>query len=332
MSSLGFGRVLVLTIAAGLILAAAPLVLEPYPLFIFAHALVFAIACLGLNLLYGTAGALSFGHATFFAISAYAGAFLYRFGALQSLELHLVAGVAASTVLAAVIGFFCVRASKIFFAILTLAFCMIVYSLFINGAAFRFFGELGWELYLIGGGSMYLPRFSILGLEFSPHAFVPALYQVIVLGFVVSTLLLWRISASKFGLALRAIRDNEQRAEFIGIPVWRYRWLAFVLSGLFVGFAGGLYGELARQITPEQLDWLFSAKLILAIVLGGSRHFLGPVVGAFVFVGVDEVASQWSVGRYAAFGALLIAVVLIVPGGITGAAVDLVGRMRRHHA
>jgi branched-chain amino acid transport system permease protein len=195
---------------------------------------------------------------------------------------------------------------------------MVVYSLVINGAVFRLFGGVGWALYLLGGGSMYLPRLTILGTEYAAGEFIAAFYYVIVAAFLVSALVLWRISTSPFGQALRAIRDNETRAAFIGIPVWQYRWAAFVLSGFFTGLAGGLYGELARQITPDQLHWLFSAKLVLATVLGGTRHFVGPVLGAFAFVGLDELASQWTVGRYFIFGVLLIVVVLACPEGLAG--------------
>jgi len=140
--------------------------------------------------------------------------------------------------------------------------------------------------------------------------------------------LLWRISHSPFGQALKAIRDNEIRAAFIGIPVWQYRWYAFIISGFFVGLAGGLYGQLARQITPEQLHWIFSAQLVLAIVLGGTRHFLGPILGAFVFVGLDEFASRWTVGRNLAFGVLLIIVVFVFPRGIAGAVIALTKMVR----
>jgi branched-chain amino acid transport system permease protein len=315
----------VLLAAAGVTVALCvmPFVLAAYPLLILSHMLVFAIACLAWNLLYGTAGLLSLGHATYFGIAAYAGAFLYRFYIFESLEFYLLSGVLAATVAAAVIGFLCVRATRVYFAILTLAFSMIVYSLVINGAVFRLFGGVGWGLYLLGGGAMYLPRFSILGAEYSPHAFIPAFYNVIVISFVASALVLWRIDLSPFGQALRATRDNETRALFIGIPVRRYRWYAFILSGFIMGLAGGLYGQLARQITPEQLHWLFSAQLVLATVLGGARRFLGPVVGAFVFVAVDEIASRWVVGRGLAFGTLLILVVFAMPGGIAGGFVAL---------
>lgn len=313
-----------------LALVAMPHLLAAYPLFILSHMLVFAIACLALNLLYGTAGSLSLGHATYFGIAAYAGGFLHRFGAADSLELYLTTGVTCSTAFAAAFGFLCVRTTRIYFTILTLALSMVVYSLVVNGALFRLFGGLGRALYLLGGGGIFLPRLTILGNTFSPAEFITVLYYVIAVAFLGSVLLLWRISASPFGHALRAIRDNETRAAFIGIPVQRYRWYAFTLSGLFVGLAGGLYGQLARQITPEQLHWLFSAKLVLATVLGGTRHFLGPVLGAIGFTALDEVASQWSVGRYAVFGVLLIIVVLALPTGIAGGLAAATGAVRRY--
>lgn len=318
--------------ATGIVLLLMPSVLAAYPLVILSHMLVFSIACLGLNLLYGMAGSLSLGHAAYFGLGAYTGAFLYRFYSVDSFELYLLSGVVFSTALAAAIGFFCVRTTKIFFAILTLVVCMVVHSLFINGAVFRLFGGLGWALYLLGEGSMYIPRFPILGTEYGPQDFIPAFYKVIVFAFVMSALVLWRIGASPFGQALRAIRENETRAAFIGIPVSAYRWYAFILSGLFVGLAGGLYGQLARQITPEQLHWLFSAQLIVAIVLGGTRHFLGPVLGAFVFVWLEEVASQWIVGRSAAFGLLLILVLFGFPRGIAGGFVTLMDMVKKYRS
>lgn len=306
-----------------------PSVLQPYSLIILSHMLVLSIACLGLNVLYGTAGSLSLGHATYFGASAYAGAFLYRFYSVESLESYLASGILTATVFAAVIGLLCAHATRIFFALLTLAFSMVAHALVTDGAVFMLFGGLGWALYLLGEGSMYVPRFTILGSEYNPHEFIPAFYIVIVAAFIVSALLLWRIGRSPFAQALRAIRDNETRAAFIGIPVWQYRWHAFILSGFFVGLAGGLYGQLARQITPEQLHWIFSAQLVLATVLGGTRHFLGPVLGAFAYVGLDEVAARWTVGRNLAFGVLLIVVIFILPRGIAGALVDLTQKLKR---
>jgi ABC-type branched-subunit amino acid transport system permease subunit len=190
-----------------------------------------------------------------------------------------------------------------------------VRALVINGAVFRLFGGVGWGIYLLGGGSMYLPRLSILGREFAASEFIPAFYTVIVAAFIASAVVLWRISRSPFGKALMAIRDNETRAAFIGIPVRQYRWYAFIISGFFMGLAGALYGQLARQITPDQLHWLFSAQLVLATVLGGTQHFLGPVIGAFAFV--------WR------FGVSLIVVVLAFPQGIAAGFAALRNAMHR---
>lgn len=307
----------------GALSLALPELLPPYGLIILCLALVFAIACLGLNLLLGTTGLLSLGHAAYFGTGAYTGAFLYRFAGVDSLEVYLATGILASAMLAAAVGFLCVRATRIHFTILTLAFGQIFHSLFIDGAIFQLFGPLGWALYLLGEGSMYIPRLEILGTQIAPAQFIPVFYYVILLFFCACTLLLWRISRSPFGKALRAIRDNETRAANIGIPVRRYRLYAFILSGTFVGVAGALYGQLDRQITPEQLDWLFSAELVLATVLGGTRDFLGPVLGAFLFVGLDEIAGRWVVGQKLILGVLLMIVVFAFPRGLAGALIAL---------
>ncbi|NIW85869.1 MAG: hypothetical protein GWN09_04605 [Gammaproteobacteria bacterium] len=306
----------------------APGLLPPYSLILLCHALVLAIACLGLNLLLGTTGLLSLGHATYFGAGAYAGAFLYRFTAIGSFELYLLLGIACATALAAFIGYLCVRATKIHFTILTLAFGMVVHSVFIDGAVFRLFGPLGWALYLLGGGSLYIPRLTIFGVQLGATEFIPAFYYVIVVAFLGSALLLRRISRSPFGKALRAIRDNETRAAYVGVPVRQYRWYAFIISGAFVGLAGALYGQLVRQITPDQLHWLFSAKLVLATVLGGTRDFLGPVLGAFLLEGLEGLALRWVTLHDMVLGMLLIAVVLVFPRGFAGTVMVLFDRLK----
>jgi branched-chain amino acid transport system permease protein len=306
-----------------------PYVLPEYAVVVLSYAFVFSIACLGLNLLFGMTGLLSFGHAAFFGVGAYAGAFLYRFGPVNSFEAYVTAGIVAATATAALFGHFCVRTSRIYFAILTLGFTQIVHALFVNGTVFRLFGDVGKGLYYLGGGGLYIPRLSILGVEYGSHDFTTVLYHVIALSFLASAAVLWRIVRSPFGLALRAIRDNETRASFIGIPVRRYRYIAFVVSGAVVGLAGALFGQLGRQITPEHLDWLFSAKLILMIVLGGSRDFLGPLLGAFAFVGLGEAGASWPVSRNLVMGLGLIIVVMVFPRGLAGG-IRTAGEWMRH--
>ncbi|MBI2080766.1 MAG: branched-chain amino acid ABC transporter permease [candidate division NC10 bacterium] len=179
-----------------------------------------------------------------------------------------------------------------------------------------------------GGGGLYIPRFAILGRAFAPDSFIQAFSWVVILAFLGSAVALWRIGRSPFGQALRAIRENETRAACIGIPVRRYRWYAFVLSGLFTGLAGGLHGQLSRQVTPEQLDWLFSAQLVLATVLGGTRLFAGPVLGAFAYVGLEDVALRWGEYRSLVMGLALIGVVFLFPEGLAGRGVALLAGLR----
>ena len=305
-----------------------PLLLSPYALFVLGEALIFAIACLGLNLVLGYTGLVSLGHAAYFGVGAYAGGFLYAFAPIQSLEVFLASGVLAAAALAVVFGLPCVRATRIHFAILTLAFAQIVHALFISGIIFRPFGGVGRGLFLLGGGGLYIPRLTIIGIEFTPGAFHTVFYSLIVVAFGVCVILMWRIVNSPFGKALQAIRDNETRALCIGIRVGRYRWCAFILSGIFTGLAGGLYGQLDRQVTPEQLHWLFSTKLVLATVFGGSRYFLGPVAGACAFVAIQDAAVRFTRYRGLVFGLLLVAVVLACPAGLLGGATVLINTSR----
>lgn len=315
--------------AAAALLLVAPPILPPYALVVLSYGLVLAIACLALNVLLGTTGLLSLGHAAYFGTGAYAGGFLFAFGDLQSLEAYLLVGTIAATGLAAGFGAICVRATKIHFTILTLALAQVVHSLVIAGVVFRLAGGDGQGLFLLGGGGMYIPRFTMLGTAVAPERFIPALYYVILAALFASSFVLWRIGRSPFGMALRAIRDNETRAMFVGIPVRRYRWYAFVISGLFAGLAGGLFGQLDRQVTPEQLHWLFSAKLVLATVLGGTRHFLGPVLGALTYASLQELSRPFAVQHGFVLGVLLIVVVLAIPAGVAGALDACLARIRR---
>jgi branched-chain amino acid transport system permease protein len=315
-------------LAAGLaafLLAPMPAILPPYPLIELCYALVLSIACLGLNLMFGTTGLLSLGHAAYFGLGAYAGAFLFNVADLRSLEVYLLLGVVTAIATAALAGAWCVRATRIHFTILTLAFGQLVHAVFVTGAVYRPLGDYGKGLFYIGYGGLYIPRFTILGTDPAPERFIPTFYYAILLAFFASLGVLWRVNRSPFGMALRAIRDNDVRAAFVGVPVRAYRWRAFVVSGAVTGLAGGLYGQLDRQITPEQLDWLFSAKLVVATILGGTGWFLGPVAGAAVFVLLQHVANRFALSHGLILGGLLIVVILACPGGIA----EAVASMRR---
>jgi branched-chain amino acid transport system permease protein len=302
-----------------------PALLPPYPLIELCYALTLGIACLGLNLVYGTTGLLSLGHAAYFGLGAYAGAFVFNVGDLRSLEVYLLLGVITATLAAAVAGTGCVRATRIRFTILTLAFGQLVHALFVTGAVYRPLGDYGKGLYYIGYGGLYIPRFTILGMDPTPERFIATFYYVILVALFLALAVLWRVARSPFGMALRAIRDNDVRAAFVGIPVRSYRWRAFVLSGTVTGLAGALYGQLDRQVTPEQLGWFFSAKLVVATIIGGTQWFLGPVVGAAVFVVIQHVANRFALSHGLVLGVLVILVLLACPGGIADAAARILG-------
>lgn len=321
------GRLLCFGVLAT-VLVCLPLLLPPFALLLLCYALVLSIACLGLNLLLGHTGLLSLGQAAYFGVGAYAGGFLSLFADMQALEMALLVGVLAAMALAALIGLLCVRATKIHFTMLTLAGAQMVHALFVSGLIFRLAGGVGKGLFLLGGGGLYLPRFTIVGMAFPPDVFMTALYYVILGAFGVSAWVMWHLVHSPFGYALHAIRDNDLRAACIGIRVRRYRWSAFLLSGGFMGLAGGLFGQVSRQVTPEQLHWVWSAQLLLATVLGGMGHFWGPVVGACAWVALDEIAMRLGLYRGLVFGGLLIAVAFVCPGGLAGSAV-LVRHARR---
>jgi branched-chain amino acid transport system permease protein len=314
-------------LAMGLGLAFMPWGVSTYVLVVATHALILGIASTGVNLLLGYTGLLSLGHAAFFGLGAYAGGLLYLFGNLTSFESYLLSGVAASTLLAALLGFLCVRVTRIYFTILTLVFTQMVYSLFVAGIVFRLWGDLGKGVFFVGEGGLYLPRFTVGGRDIPPETFSTVLYYIVAALFLGSLWLMWRIVNSPFGMALRAIRDNETRAVCLGIRIRAYRWAAFVISGLFVGLAGGLAGELDRQVTAEQLDWLMSAQLILASVVGGTRHFLGPAIGAVALTLLEEFALRSVLHHGLVLGVLLIVVVFVSPGGIAAGALALADRV-----
>jgi branched-chain amino acid transport system permease protein len=244
---------------------------------------------------------LSLGHALYFGVGAYTGAFLFTFGNLASLELYLASGILAAMILASVFGALCVP-----------------------------FGQVGRGFFFIGHGGLYLPRLTIAGSELEPDAFTMGLYYITLLAFLLSALLMWRIVRSPFGTALRAIRDNDTRAAFIGIPVRTYRWAVFVIAAAFAGLAGGLSGQVDRQVTPQQIDWLFSAQLVVATVLGGTRCFLGPVLGALIIVALREVALRFPLYHNLLLGVMLLGGVYSLRGGLAEAVVRLINQIARY--
>ena len=301
-------------------LIALPFVVPPYQTVLLTYGLVFAIAALGFNLLLGYTGLLSFGHSAYFGMGAYAVAFIVKYAKLESMEAFLLGGVLASGAVAAVFGVLCVRYTKIFFGILTLALSQVLWSL-----AFKFFWVTG------GSDGLRVPTPTLLGgavragsdkFEFLSHRY----YFYVLAVFVVAVALMWVIVHSPFGKALQAIRDNETRAEFVGVQVRHYRWVAFLISGMFTGLAGALWVPLNGLTTPDILHWTFSGKIVFFTVLGGFQTFFGPIVGAVIFNYLETYAVGHTVYWQMVLGIVLVTLVLVLPAGIVGTVRRLLAR------
>lgn len=294
------------------LLIVLPYVVPPYQTVLLSYGLVFAIAALGYNLLLGYTGLLSFGHSAYFGTGAYAVAFIVKYAKLESMEAFLLGGIVASGVVAALFGLLCVRYTKIFFGILTLALSQVLWSL-----AFKFFWVTG------GSDGLRVPTPTLLGglvrvgddkFEFLSHR-----YYFYVLGvFVICVAVMWVIVHSPFGKALQAIRDNETRAEFVGVQVWHYRWVAFLISGVFTGLAGALWVPLNGLTTPDILHWTFSGRIVFFTVLGGFQTFFGPIVGAVMYNYLETYAVGHTVYWQLVLGIVLVVLVLALPAGIVG--------------
>jgi branched-chain amino acid transport system permease protein len=297
------------------VLAVLPRFVDQYQTVLLTYGLIMAIAALGFNLLLGYTALLSFGHSAYFGAGAYAVAFMMRDLGVQSMEVFIVGGMLGTLAIAALFGFVCVRHTRIFFGILTLALSQVLWSL-----AFKFFWFTGGtDGIRVGYANLNL----LAGLiDFkgpgSYERFVFSYYYYILALFALATLIMWVIVHSPFGKALQAIRDNETRARFVGISVRRYRWIAFMISGVFTGLAGILWVPLNGLTTPDILYWPFSGEIVFMSVLGGFRTFTGPIVGAVTFNYLKTYAVASTEYWQFLLGAVLVILIMALPAGIVG--------------
>jgi len=306
-----------LLVAVALLLV--PLVAPKFQTITVCYGLVFAIAALGFNLLLGYTGLLSFGHSAYFGVGAYVVAELVKYLGWTSMEGFVLAGAVASAAVAALFGTVCVRYTRIFFGILTLALSQVLWSL-----ALKLFWVTG------GTDGLRVPTPTLLAGQVTAGGdkvdFLAYRYYYYVLAlFAVSVAVMWVIVHSPFGKALQAIRDNETRAEFVGVQVRTYRWIAFVVSGAFTGLAGALWVPLNGLTTPDIVYWQFSGRIVFFVVLGGFRTFWGPIVGAIAYNYLETYAVGFTVYWQLVLGLVLVALVLALPQGLAGA-VEAVSR------
>jgi branched-chain amino acid transport system permease protein len=325
-SQVSYRPKLLLAAAAALVLVALallPLYIGLYQIQLLTYGLIAAIAALGFNLLLGYTGLLSFGHSAFFGIGAYSVAFLLRDAGIDSMELYILIGVPIAAITSALFGYICVRHTRIFFGILTLALSQVLYSLAL-------------KLFWITGGTdgLRVPRPSLLAgmVTFTGggafQRFIHGYYYYVLGAFAICVVLMWVIVHSPFGKALQAIRDNETRAAFLGLRILRFRWISFLISGTFTGLAGILWAPLNGLTTPEVLYWPFSGEIVFTTLLGGFRNFTGPIVGGVVFTYLKTYAVATTEYWQLLLGVVLVLLVLLLPTGIVGGISALAGKLR----
>jgi branched-chain amino acid transport system permease protein len=307
-----------------LLLILLPTFVETYQVQLLTYGLIAAIAALGFNLLLGYTGLLSFGHSAYFGLGAYTVAFVLQRLGPHSMELYILIGIPVVAIASALFGYVCVRHTRIFFGILTLAISQVVYSL-----ALKFYWVTG------GSDGLRVPRPALLLglLNFSGprgfHQFITSYYYYVLAIFVVCVVLMWVVVHSPFGKALQAIRDNEVRARFLGLRIRRFRWISFVVSGTVTGLAGILWVPLNGLTTPDVLYWTFSGEIVFSALLGGFRNFTGPIVGGIVFTYLKTYAVATTEYWQLLLGVVLVTLVLVLPTGIVGGLSTLGLRLRK---
>jgi branched-chain amino acid transport system permease protein len=287
----------------GLVPAIAAAIGEPYYVTLFTRIVIFAIAATGLNLILGYGAMVSFGHAMYVGIGAYAVGILSFHGVGNGwAQLGVALGVGA--VFAVVIGLVCLRTSGVAFIMITLAFAQMVYFLAIG------LKEYGGDDGLSIGARSDFGLFSL--------ASNAALYYVAFGVLVVLLLVFDRLVHSRFGMVLRGCRGNERRMAALGFPTLRYRLVAYVISALVCVVAGMLLANLAKFTAPSYMAWQASGDLIVMIVLGGMGTIVGPTAGAVALLVVEEMLSGWTTHWMIVLGPLIVLIVLTAKKGLYG--------------
>lgn len=308
----------ILGISVVAVLVAIGLFSGRFVVYLAMRVMILAIFAMGYNLLLGRTGLLSFGHAAFYAGGAY-GLGLFSLHVNPHPLLGILVGIMMAALLALIIGFFCVRHTEIYFAMLTLAFGMMVFSLI-------------WNLRDITGGDD-----GLIGIMREPMTLgfisIPLLktahyYFLVLFCLVVTVWLIHLIRHSPFGLILSGIRENDRRIEFAGLSVKNYRLAAFIISGTFAGLAGALGALLESNTDPFSAHWSHSAEPILVSLIGGIQTFTGPLVGSVVFIVLREIIERFTHNWMLWFGIILLIIIMGLRGGVVGGISQLMNRFR----
>jgi branched-chain amino acid transport system permease protein len=310
------------TLIVFLMALSLPWIGSRYDTFLGTQIAIYSLFALSLNLLLGTTGLVSFGHAAYFGIGSYACGILMKIVAMPFWLAFPAAGLIAA-LFAAGFGFFCVRLTKIYFAMLTLAFSQIVWAICFKwndltggdqGLPDVPFPDLGWMAALPGFDRMRIAE----------QFYVLALVLV-----ALSVAALRRLTGSPFGRVLTTIRENPERAAFIGVNVRLYELAAFTIAGGFAGLSGALFGIFNRGVFADFVFWSKSADVMIMTILGGMHHFWGPAVGALVLTLLNQQITAYTEFWPFVLGTILIVLLFVFPGGILGALDVALSRMSK---
>lgn len=287
-----------------------PLAGGTYAQYLAIQVMILSLFALGFNILFGYSGLLSFGQAGFYAVGAYGCAKLLLLK--PSLLFGVIGGTLLAGLAALVLGVLCIRHTRIYFSMLTLAFGMMIFSI-----------ALKWRDFTGGDdGLVGVPRapLTIPGLLSINMATMERYYYFVLVVALLGVALAYRLVHSPLGLTFQGIRDSETRMAFTGVPVRRYRLIAFVIAGLYAGLAGALLPALENTVTPPIAHWSTSADPVLATLLGGIQSFAGPIVGAFLLFIIKDIIVRFTEYWLIWLGVIVVVLVMGFRGGVASLA------------
>ncbi len=274
---------------------------------------IYSVFAMSLNLLVGYMGYISLGHATFFAVGGYATALIITKIGIQSFMVSLGASLVSGVIVSAVFGLIAMRVSGIYFLMITLAIGQMFWA-----------GAWSWRS-LTGGddglGGIVRPRLALFGHTWS-FGNEANFYYLILLFTLLSLYCLYRVGNSPFGKALKGIRNKEVRMRALGYNIWRYKYACYIIAGTFAALAGFLKVYQDCFISTSYASIELSGLILLMVIVGGSRYFLGPVVGTFIIQTIANTMSSYTEYWYTIMGIALIISVTFFPQGVTGYVLD----------
>jgi branched-chain amino acid transport system permease protein len=299
-------RYLLWATAIVLLVALPPLVTalgQTYYIDLVRRMMILAIAAVSLNLILGYGGLVSFGHAAYLGVGAYAVGILGFYGIANG-WIHILVAVAASALVALAIGAVSIRTSGMYFIMITLAFTQMLYYLGISLAEF--------------GGDDGMRLKSRSDLQFIDLRNPVQFYYLALAIMLLSVFLVSKVVNSRFGMALRACKSNDARSRALGFSPYPYRLAAFVMAGALCGLAGALYANHTNYITPGLMSWHQSGELMFMVILGGMASSAGPVLGAFALLILEEILKAWTEHWMVVLGPLLVLSVIFFRRGLAG--------------